>query len=123
MPTRSPGFSIAGPDVARLEVGEDGGEVAGLGQHRAGGGAEVHAELAGDDLGQRRLAEARRAEQQHVVQRLATRLGPLDEDAQVGLGLLLADELRQRLGAKRLVGGFEGARFAGDDAGHGRMPL
>ena len=60
----------------RLEVGEDGGEVAGLGQHRAGGGAEVHPQLAGDDLGQRGLAEARRAEQQHVVERLAARRAP-----------------------------------------------
>jgi hypothetical protein len=63
-----------------------------------GGGAEVDAQLAGDDLGQGGLAQARRAEQQHVVQGLAPALGGLDEDAQVALGLLLADELGEGLG-------------------------
>ena len=102
----------------RLEVGQDRGEVAGLGQHRAGGGAEVHAQLAGDDLGQRGLAEARRAEQQHVVQRLAARPGGLDEHPQVALGLLLADELGQRLRAAAPCRALERRGLAGDQAGH-----
>ena len=62
--------------VALFEVGEQRGEVAGLGDHRAGGGAEIDAELAGDDLGQRRLAEAGRADEQHMVERLAARSAP-----------------------------------------------
>src|SRR5579859_329661 len=105
-------------DVVGLEVGEDGGEVAGLGQHRAAGGAEVDAQFAGDDLGQRGLAQTRRAEQQHVVQRLAARLGALDEHPQVPLGLLLPDELGEGLRAQRLVGGFQRRGFSGDEAGH-----
>ena len=47
--------------VARLQVGEDGGEVSGALDDRAGGGAEAYAELAGDDLGERGLAQARGA--------------------------------------------------------------
>ncbi len=62
-------------DVARLEIGELRGEIAGLGDHRAGGRAEIDAELARHDLGERRLAEAGRPDEQHVVERLAARLG------------------------------------------------
>ena len=47
--------------VALFEIGEEGCEVAGLGDHRTGRGAEIHAELARHDLGERGLAEAGRA--------------------------------------------------------------
>ena len=57
--------------VALFQIGQQRREVAGLGDHRAGGGAEVHAELARDDLRQRGLAEAGRADEQHMVERLA----------------------------------------------------
>ena len=57
--------------VARLQVGEQRGEIAGALDHRPGGGAEADAQLARDDLRQRRLAEAGRAVEQHVVERLA----------------------------------------------------
>ena len=57
-----------------FEIGELRGEVAGLGDHRPRGRAEVDAEFARDDLRQRRLAEARRADEQHMIQRLAARL-------------------------------------------------
>ena len=63
-------------DVALFEIGEQRGEVAGLGDHRPGGGAEIDAELARDDLRQRGLAEAGRADEQHVVERLAARRAP-----------------------------------------------
>ena len=49
MPARSPGFSITGP----------------------GRRPDRHAELVGDDVGERRLAEPRRAVEQHVIERLA----------------------------------------------------
>ena len=58
--------------VALFEIGEQRREIAGLGDHRAGGGAEVDAELARHDLRQRGLAEARGADEQHVVERLVT---------------------------------------------------
>ena len=87
--------------VALFEIGEQRREVAGLGDHRARGGAEIDAELARDDLGERGLAEAGRADQQHVVERLAAALRRLDEDAEIGPRLLLADELGEPLRAQR----------------------
>ena len=57
-------------DVARLERGEDRRDVLLL-ERRAGDRAEADAELLADDLRERRLAEARRAGEQHVVERLA----------------------------------------------------
>ena len=57
--------------VARLEVGQQRREVARALEHRARRLAQVDAQLVRDDVRQRRLAEARRPEQQHVVERLA----------------------------------------------------
>jgi hypothetical protein len=79
--------------VALFQVGELRREVAGLGDHRAGGGAEVHAELAGHDLGERGLAEARRADEEHVVEGVAPGLGGVDEHLQVGARGALAGEV------------------------------
>ena len=83
-------------DVAILEVGQQRGEVAGLGDDRARGGAKADAQLLGHDLRQRRLAEAGRPGEQHVVERFAAIARGLDEDAEVGARLLLADELGER---------------------------
>ena len=74
--------------VALFEIGQQRREIAGLGDHRAGGGAEIHAELARDDLRQRGLAEARRADEQHMVERLLARARRLDEHLEVGARLL-----------------------------------
>ena len=82
-------------DVALLEVGEDGGDVGLALERRAGSGADGDAHLAGDDAGQRGLAQAGRADQQHVVERLVAGLGRLDEDLQLLLERLLADEIGQ----------------------------
>ena len=57
--------------VVRLQVGQQRGQVAGALDHRAGGLAQVDAQLVGDDVRERGLAQARRAEDQHVVERLA----------------------------------------------------
>ncbi len=53
----------------------------------------AHAELVGDDVGQRRLAEAGRAVEQHVIERLAALLRRGDRDVQVLADALLADVL------------------------------
>ncbi len=79
--------------VARLQVGQERREIAGALDHRPGGGAEAHRHLARDDLRQRRLAEAGRAGEQHVVERLAAPARRLDEDAEILAQLALADEL------------------------------
>ena len=87
--------------VAVFEIGEQRGEVAGLGDHRAGGRAEIHAELARHDLRERRLAETGRSCEQHMVERLAPRPRRLDEHLEIGADLGLADELGERLRPER----------------------
>ena len=91
--------------IARLQVGQDGGQVAGALDHRAGGGAEPHPQFASHDLGQGGLAQARRPVQQHVVHRLRPPPCGMDEDAQVFAAGLLPDELRQHLRPQRRFGG------------------
>ena len=90
--------------VARLEIGQERREIACPRQHRARGRAKTDAELARDDLGQRRLAETGRAREQHVVERLAARLRRLDEDREIVARLRLTDEFGETLGTQR---GFE----------------
>ena len=90
-------------DVARLQVGQDGGEVAGALDDGAGGGAEADAEFAGDDLGEGGLAEAGGAVEQDVVEGLGAGASGFDEDGEVIAGGLLTDEFIEALGAK---GGF-----------------
>ena len=95
------------------------GEVARLGDHRAGGGAEADAHLAREDSGERGLAEARRAVEQHMVERLAAALGGIDEHAQILARALLADEFVEALRAKRGIGVLGGALGRGDAGGVG----
>ncbi len=94
MAARSPARWITGPEVARKPTPE----------------------LAGDDLGERGLAEAGGAVQQHVVQRLAAGAGGLDEDGEVLARGFLADEFRQGLRAEGGLGGVLGAAGGGDGA-------
>ncbi len=104
-------------DVAVLEVGQQGGEIARLGDHRARGGAEADPHFAGEDPGERGLAETRRAEEQDMVERLAARLGGVDEDAEVLARRLLADEFVEALGPKRRIGVLGGALGGGESGG------
>jgi hypothetical protein len=55
--------------VARLEIRDDGDEVARLLQRRAGGRAHAGVHLVRDDVRERGLAEAGRTEEQHVIER------------------------------------------------------
>ena len=82
--------------VALVELGEDGGEVAGPLERRAGRDVQRHAHLRGDDAGERRLAEPGRSGEQQVVDGLPTPAGRLEDDAEVLLQLALADELVER---------------------------
>ena len=84
-----------------------------------GGGAEADAQLARDDLRQRGLAEPRRAEEQHMVERLAAALRGLDEHAQILARRLLPDELVERLGPQRGVDILGPAIGGGDAVGVG----
>ena len=60
--------------------------------------AEADAELVAHDLRERRLAEARRADEEDVVERLPARLRGLERDRELLLDALLADEVRERRG-------------------------
>ncbi|MPN11978.1 hypothetical protein SDC9_159287 [bioreactor metagenome] len=92
-------------DVVGVQVGQDRRQVARALQHRARGLAQVDAHLLGDDVGQGGLAQARGAEQQHVVERFAALLRCLDEDFQLFADFLLAGVVGQPLGAQ---GAFQG---------------
>ena len=92
--------------VVRLEVGEQRREIAGALEHRARRLAQVHAELVRDDVRQRRLAEARRAEQQHVVERFLALPRRFDEDRQLAADLLLPDVFVEEARAQRALDHF-----------------
>ena len=92
--------------VARLEVGQERGEVAGALEHGTRRLAQVHAELVRDDVRQRRLAEAGRTEQQHVVERFAALPRRLDEDRELLADLFLADVLGEAARAQRALDDF-----------------
>ena len=87
--------------VARLQVGQDRGEVPCPLDHRPRRRAKANAQFAGDDLGEGGFAEAGRAVQQDVVQRLATGFRGLDEHGEVFAGGFLAGEVGQGLRAQR----------------------
>jgi hypothetical protein len=109
-------------DVPLTHVRELPHEVARLLDRRPARRVDVHAHLARDQLGQRRLAEARRAVEERVVERLLAGDGGRDRDPQVALDLLLADELGQPL---RSQGELDDALLADDlwgrdlGSGHG----
>ena len=65
--------------VARLERGEDRGDVLAL-EPGAGDLPDADAELVADDLRKRGLAEARRPREQHVVERLTAGARRLERD-------------------------------------------
>ncbi|MEY9591396.1 hypothetical protein ABIA06_003687 [Bradyrhizobium yuanmingense] len=103
--------------VAFFEVGQEGGKIAGLGDHGPRGGAETDAELLRHDLRQRGLAEPRGTYEQHVVQRLAALARRFDEDREILARLRLADEVGQRLRPQRGVADIIAAALGRDHAG------
>ena len=79
-------------DVARLDRGENRSDVLLL-ERGAGDRAQPDTELLADDLRQRRLAEAWRPGEKHVVEGLVAPLGSVERDAELLLDPLLADEV------------------------------
>ena len=90
--------------VALFEIGELRRQIARLGDDRAGGRAEIDPELAGDDLRQRRLAETRRPDEEHMVEGVAPGLRRIDEDLEIGPRGLLAREIVERQRPERRFG-------------------
>ena len=89
--------------IIGFEIGQQRGKIAGALQHRAGSVAQIHAHLARDDLRQRGLAQAGRAEQQHMVERLLAPLGRFDEYLQLPADLFLADIFIKLPGTQRTL--------------------
>jgi hypothetical protein len=89
--------------VVRFEVAEDGGKVAGALQHRAGGLTQIDPHFGRDDVRQCGLAETRRAEQQHVVERFVPRPCRGHEDVELFADLGLADVFIEPLRAQRAL--------------------
>ena len=73
------------------EVGDDADQVARLLDRRPGCRPHRHAHLVADDVRERRLAEAGRPVQQHVIERLAALPGGGNRDLQVLANAILAD--------------------------------
>ena len=92
-------------DVALVEGREDRGEVPRPLDRRPARVADVHAELAGDDRRERRLAEAGRAVEQDVIRRLSPPLRRLEQHVEARLDLALADVLVERPRTQRPLHG------------------
>ena len=84
--------------IVRLQVGEQGSEIAGLLQHRARGGLDVDPHLVGDDVGQRGLAKAGRPEDQQMIEGLSALAGGLDEDLHLIADVILSGVIGQLSG-------------------------
>ena len=84
-------------DVALGEIRQKRRQVAGLFDRWAGGDADVHAHLVGDDAGQRGLAQSRRTVEQDMIQRLIAPPRRLNVDRQVLLDLFLSVIFAQAL--------------------------
>ena len=83
-------------DAGALQVGENGREITGPLDGRTRGALQHRPHLVRQDVGDGGLAEAGRAVQQHVIERLAARPCRPDEDGEVGLDLLLPDVVVER---------------------------
>ena len=79
--------------VALIELGDQRGELALVLDGRARGEHQIDAELLGQDVRQRGLAEAGRTAEEHVIERLLALRGGLHEHLEVLLDLVLPDEV------------------------------
>ena len=89
--------------IVRFEAREQPCEVTGFVQHRTAGYLESHAKLIGDDITQGRLTQARRAEEQDVVQTLVTKLRCFYEYLQIGCHLTLPCEVGKAQRTQRTI--------------------
>ena len=89
--------------VALVEIRQQGCQIAGLLDRGSAGDADIHAQLVGDDTGERRLAQSGRSVEQHVVKGFVADLCRLNIDAQVFLCLFLSDIFVQILWAQRIL--------------------
>ena len=103
--------------LAHLERRQHRRQIAGLFDDRAGRRSDRHAELVGDHVGKRGLAEPGRTVQQHVIERLAPLPGRGNRDVQIFADAILADVLVERPRPQPgLVLDVFGDASGGDDA-------
>ena len=91
-------YLIDEQDVARLQLGEDGRQIARTVEGRTRGHVEFGLHLGGHDVGQRRLAQSGRPGEQEVVGSLTPPSCRLEHHPQVALQLGLAHELLEAAG-------------------------
>ena len=118
---REPVDLVDEEDVARRERGEEAGEVALLHERGAARHVERDAQLAREDVRERGLAEAGRAGEEHVIERLAARPRGLRVHAEVLDELLLPDVLLERGGPERLLEPLLAVRRSARDLAEGRL--
>jgi hypothetical protein len=90
-------------DIAFFQIGEDGSQIAGTLDGRAGGGLDPGVELMGDDMGEGGLTESRRAVKEAMIERLTALAGSIDEYLEVLLDARLPDILGKGLGPHPLL--------------------
>src|SRR5439155_3244373 len=89
--------------IVALEARQDRRHVALPFERGARNAADADAELLADDVGEARLPEPGRADEQDVVERLVTRARRLERDRELLLDALLPDEVGQLARPKRLL--------------------
>ncbi len=102
-------------NVIVREVGQDSGQVSLALQRRSRGDVDLRAELVGDDVGERGLAQARRAAEEDVIERLLAPCRRFDEDLEVLDQRALPDHLREVARAQRQVEARVVAQSGGSD--------
>jgi len=110
-------------DIVAVKVGQQGGEVAGALDGRAGGRLDIGADLVGDDMGQACLAETRRPVEQDMVECITARRGGGDGYFQVFLRPVLPGKIGEapgpETGIQRCV---LGTRLTGNNASYFASP-
>ena len=91
-------------NVALVQIGQDRRQIAGPFDRRPRGHADVDPHLGRDHVRQRSLAQAGRAIEQDMLQRLLARTGSVQEDAQPFLDLFLAQIVVQVARAQSCIG-------------------
>ena len=83
-------------DIAGIQIGQQRRQIAGFFNGWAGGDANIHPHLVGDDAGQSGLTQTRRAVQQGVIQGFSPPPGGLDVNRKIALGLLLTGVIAEQ---------------------------
>ena len=92
-------------DVPRAQVSQNGRQVTGSLDRRAGRSLDIHTHLVGQDVRQGGLAQSRRAVKKHMLQWVAALACRRDQNVQIFFNLRLPNIIRQ---ARRAQGGVNG---------------